>query len=229
VDAGTPGGGAAAREPPRGFSTALRLWAVAAAAAAVYAAIALADRAASIGLPDSVKVGVPFLLLPLVGLRLLKQPYALGSLDRTFLLSAASYVPYAIWASAAAGSAPWFYRPVADSVSSFPFVLWWSADTFFHVGAVDYFTKRVVQREVEARAGRWNALWLQWGVWSAGHVVEWLWLRLILGDTAAALFLVSAGLVTGLAYMRWKNVLGLMVGHFLVNVAAAAAAVALYR
>lgn len=183
---------------------------------------------AGIAVPDSIAVGVPFLLIPFLYLRSVGQAPELGALDLTFLLSAAAYAPFALWVAAAAPGAAWFFAPYAATVSSFPFVLWWSVDTFFHVGAVDYFTKRVVQHEAEARWGAWNGLWCQVAAWGAGHLIEWLWLRLLLGDLPAAAFLVLAGFVTGLAYMRWKNVLGLMVGHFLVNVAAAAAAVVLY-
>lgn len=180
------------------------------------------------GLPDSVKIGVPFLLLPVFFRRRWGKPWAFGKLDLTLLLSAAVYAPFAVVAAFAAGGSPWYYAPLAANVVTAGAALWFVIDTFFHVGAVDYFTKAVVQREAEPRFGRWNALYLQLVAWTAGHGVEWLWLRLILGDAGAAVYLVAAGVVTGLAYMRWKNVLGLMLGHLLVNVAAALAAVSLY-
>jgi hypothetical protein len=202
-----------------------QLGALVAAAVAGYAAL----QAVGGALPDSVKIGVPFLALPLALSRLWGRPWQLGALDRTFVLSAAVYAPFAAVAAWAAQGAAWFYAPLASTVAVAPLAGLWALDTFIHVGAVDYFTKSVVQLEAEPRFGRWNAFALQVGAWSAGHVVEWLWLRLLLGDAAAAAYLVSAGVVTGLAYMKWRNVLGLMVGHLCVNVAAAAAALALYR
>ncbi len=203
-------------------------WPLFALPASTYLALVLLARALGTEFPGSVAVGGPFLLVPALYLAWRKHPLRLGGLGRPFLFSAAAYAPYAAWAALAAPSSEWFYRSLASTVTSWPLVVFWAADTFLHVGAVDYFTKRVVQFEAELRFGARNALALQTAAWSLGHVVEWLWLRLLLGDAGAAVFLVSAGLVTGLAYQRWKNAAGLMVGHFLVNVTAAAYAVALF-
>jgi len=206
------------------MGTSAQVAVVVALALALYALLQFAFPKA----PESVKVGVPFLALPLAAIVLLRKAPDLGRLDRTLLFSAAAYAPFAAVAAAAAPSAAWFYAPLAATLGSLSAALWWAVDTFVHVGAVDFFTKRVVQREAEARWGAWKAVWVQLAVWSAGHVLEWTWLRLILGDVFAAAYLVAAGVVTGLAYLRWKNVGGLMFGHFLVNVSAAISAVWLY-
>jgi hypothetical protein len=201
-----------------------QLGAVIAVAVAGYAAL----QAVGGGLPDSVKIGVPFLVLPLAAARLWGRPWQLGAIDRTLAFSAAAYAPFAVAVALSARGAAWYFAPLAATVTAAPLAGLWALDTFIHVGAVDYFTKAIVQREAEPRFGRWNAFALQVVAWSAGHIVEWFWLRLLFGGPAAALYLVSAGAVTGLAFMKWRNVLGLMVGHFCVNVAAAAAAVSLY-
>ncbi len=203
-------------------------WPLFVLALSAYLALALVARALGADLPGSAAVGVPFLFVPLLYLAGRRLPLRLGGFGRPFLLSAASYAPFAAWAALAAPGSEWFYRSLAATVTTFPAVVFWAADTFLHVGAVDYFTKRVVQLEAELRFGAHKALALQTVAWSLGHVVEWLWLRLLLGEAGAALFLVSAGVVTGLAYARWKNAAGLMTGHFLVNLTAAAYSVALF-
>lgn len=201
---------------------------LAAVGGALYLAFSAAVFYGRWPVPDSIAVGVPFLLVPALYLAWRRLPLGFGGLDRSFVGSAAAYAPFALWVAAAApGSSPYFHA-LAVSIATLPLALWWCVDTFFHVGAVDYFTKQIVQREAEYLWGPKRAVLLQWAAWSAGHVVEWMWLRFLLGDIGAALFLVLSGLVTGLAYMRWKNVGGLMVGHFLVNVTAGAIAVAFY-
>jgi hypothetical protein len=106
--------------------------------------------------------------------------------------------------------------------------LLWAAATFLHVGAVDYFTKRVVQRESEVLWGSRRSQAIQFVAWAVGHIVEWFWLRDILGDAGAWTFLLAAGAVTGWAYARWRSVLGLMAGHLMVNVVAALSAWTVY-
>jgi len=194
--------------------------------AALYVLIGAAAEAAAVSVPDSVQVGVPFLLAPMLVLWWSGEPWALGGLDRTLVYSAAVYGPFVLWLTLGIPTSPETYAPGAAALLSGIGVAWWLADTFFHVGAVDYITKRVVQAESAPLFGERNAIMLSIIAWSLGHIVEWLWLRSALGDIGAAAFLVAAGVATAFAYARWKNVLGLMVGHFLLNVAVAAVALA---
>jgi hypothetical protein len=196
-----------------------------AVSASAWAAIAAAEWASGVVLPGTLRVAVPFLFIPLVALRRWKQPVELGRIDRSFFLSAAVYAPFAAAAAGAAPSAPEFYAAFALKVAAPALAAWFVFDTFFHVGAVDFFSKRIVQREATALWGPLRGQAVQLAAWCVGHVVEWLWLQEIFGAWGAALYLVAAGLVTGVAYARWKNVAGLMVGHLGVNIAAAAAAV----
>jgi len=202
--------------------------ALAAVGGAIYAAFSAAILFLRWPVPDSIHVGVPFLFLPVVYLVRRRLPLAVGKVDRTFAWSASAYAPFALWVAAAAPGASAYFSALALSIATPLLLVGWAVDTFFHVGSVDYFTKRIVQLEVEKVWGPKRALLVQWAAWSAGHVVEWLWLRFLLGDAGAAAFLVLSGLVTGLAYMRWKNVGGLMLGHFLVNATAAAIAATFY-
>jgi membrane protease YdiL (CAAX protease family) len=52
-----------------------------------------------------------------------------------------------------------------------------------------------------------------------------MWLRDIAGPAGAVLLLGIAGALTGLLYLRTRNVLGMMAGHWLLNLLLAAAAV----
>ena len=217
-------GEAAASPALESFASVPQLLALCALGGVVYLALALAAR----DVPDSVKIGVPFLALPAAFIIARGKRLAVGRLDLTLLYSAAVYAPFAVIAAVAAPGARWFYAPLALAVAGPAGAAWWAADTFFHVGAVDFFSKRVVQSEAEVRFGPARALLIQLFVWSGAHAIEWLWLRQLFGDLGAAAYLVAAGIITGLAYIRWRNVLGLMIGHFLVNVCAAAAAVTLY-
>lgn len=228
MSAGGPGPGKVGAPERQGGGELRPWWPPFVLGLAGYGGLALAGSAFGVVLPGSVAVGVPFLLVPVLYLTWRGLPLRFGALGRPFVFSAASYAPFALWAALAAPASEGFYRALAATVTAWPLVAFWAADTFFHVGAQDYFTKRVVQFEAELRFGPLNALGLQLLAWSVGHVVEWLWLRLLFGDLGAAVFLVSAGLVTGLAYQRWKSASGLMVGHFLVNVTAALYSVALY-
>lgn len=213
------------RAAPESFATAAELTVLCAGAAGIY----LALRYGAPGIPESVPVAVPFLALPLAAIVLLKGKLDLGKPDWTLALSAAAYTPFAAIAAAAAPSVPGYYIPLAASVATPALAVAWALDTFFHVGAVDFFTRRIVQTEAHARFGAQRALAIAFAVWCGAHVIEWFWLRALFGEVGAALYLGAAGVVTGFAYLRWRNVLGLMLGHFLVNVAAAGAAVAVYR
>lgn len=217
----------AARAGERPNRRAFDLALVTAAGAALYGVLFLLKSYSGAAVPDSVHVAIPFLLLPFLFYRVRGQSPEWGAIDRSFAFSVAVYMPFAAWLLLAAPNAPQYFLPIAAAWSAAPSAVFWAADTFFHVGAVDYFTKRVVQHEAEPIFGPRAAQGIQLAAWSAGHVLEWTWLRFILGDIGAAAFLVMSGFGTGLAYRRWRNVIGLMVGHFLVNVFAGLAAVAL--
>jgi hypothetical protein len=206
-----------------------RLVTLCVAGAAGYGLLAAARAWLGVPLPDAVVVGVPFLLVPAGALWWWGEPAQWGRLDRGFLLSVAAYAPFAAWVVLSIPAAPSkYFAPLASILPSLPAGPVWVVATFLHVGAVDYFTKRVVQLESETLWGPRPAQALQLTAWCAGHVVEWLWLREVLGDAGAAAFLVAAGAVTGWVYARWKCVAGLMAGHLMVNLAAAAGAIAAY-
>ena len=93
---------------------------------------------------------------------------------------------------------------------------WWAFLTLIQVSSVDFFTKRIVQ------------LAAQFAAWCGAHVVEYMWLKDLTGPAGAVLFLGITGALTGLLYLRTKNVLGMMAGHWFLNIAIAISAVAYY-
>jgi hypothetical protein len=101
----------------------------------------------------------------------------------------------------------------------------WAFYTFIQVSSVDFFTKRIVQLEVWQAWGKSWGLAAQFAAWSGAHVVEYMWLKDLTGPAGAILFLGTTGALTGLLYLRTKNVLGMMVGHWLLNLILAGAAV----
>lgn len=184
----------------------------------VYAALVAVEVAGGVDLPEFAKVGFPFLVLPLAWVWWRGEPQGLGRIDRAFVLSVLVYAPFSLWAVLATRGSPAYLEALAASVATPASALAWGAMTFVHVGAVDHFTKRVVQHEATARWGMAAGFWLGLAAWLVGHVLEWTWLRGVDGNVGAAAFILATGVATGLAYARWRNVWGLMVGHLLVNV-----------
>ena len=68
----------------------------------------------------------------------------------------------------------------------------------------------------------------QFLAWCGAHVIEYGWLKDIAGPAGAVLFLAVTGAVSGAVYWKTKNVLGMMAGHWILNLLLAAAALAYY-
>lgn len=184
----------------------------------LYGALLAAEPAAGVTLPAFVKVAVPFLALPLAWAWWRGELRGLGRLDRAFAWSIAVYLPFGVWGVLATRGADDYLSALAGSVATPAAAAFWVVATFLHVGAVDYFTKRVVQHEAGLRWGALGGFLAGLAAWLVGHVPEWMWLRDMDGELGAALFILATGIATGLAYARWRNVWGLMVGHLVVNV-----------
>jgi hypothetical protein len=104
----------------------------------------------------------------------------------------------------------------------------WAFLTLIQVSSVDFFTKRIIQLEVEKLWGPAKGMAAQFLVWCGAHVIEYMWLKDIAGPAGAVLFLGITGAVSGVVYWKTKNVLGMMAGHWILNLLLAAAAVAYY-
>lgn len=163
-----------------------------------------------------------FFLVPLAILLYTKRKPELGKLDLGFFFGILLYMLFAIPLLLLIPSHTQYFSAYRMAPAA---AVVWALLTFIQVASVDFFTKRIIQLEV------WNAWGAGWGmvaqfaVWSAGHVPEYLWLKDLAGPAGAVLFLGVTGALTGLLYYRTRNVLGMMAGHWLLNVLVAAASV----
>jgi len=168
-----------------------------------------------------VAVFVGFFLVPLAILLFKGRKVRLGGLDRGFLMGFGLYMCFLVPLLFLIPAHPAFFGRYRMEPAA---AVAWALLTLIQVSSVDFFTKRIVQLEVE---GAWGAGWgmaAQFAAWSIGHVPEYLWLSALAGPAGAVLFLGITGALTGLLYHRTKNVLGMMVGHWLLNLILAGAA-----
>jgi len=166
---------------------------------------------------------VPALLLPM----LMRSALALGRLDRGLVMGVLAYAPFAVWTVAYVPSNADTFRSYAyldaGAATLIARIVW----VALNVAAVDFFCRRVVQRECASMWGAWAGFAVAYAAWMVGHVDELGWLPGIMGWPAALAYVAVAGAVTGLVYMRWDNVAGLMLGHAALNWAVIAATAAL--
>jgi len=66
--------------------------------------------------------------------------------------------------------------------------------------------------------GNGGAFLLQFAVWMGGHWLEFTWLPDIIGPANAIAFITISGLLTGVTVYDTENILGVTVGHILLNV-----------
>lgn len=163
-----------------------------------------------------------FTLIPLAVLLMTGRRPRLGKLDRGFFEGVGLYMLFLAPLLFLIPSHPQYfsgYRMAPAAAAS------WAILTFLQVSSVDFFTKRIVQLEV------WEAWGPAWGMaaqfcaWCGAHMLEYMWLKDLTGPAGAVLFLGITGALTGLLYYRTRNVLGMMAGHWLLNVLLAVAAV----
>ena len=169
-----------------------------------------------------------FLVVPaLLWMPLMRSPLALGRIDLGLAMGVLAYAPFAVWTVA--------YIPSnADTFRSYAYLdagaatlvarIVWVA---LNVAAVDFFCRRIVQGECASMWGAWAGFAVAYAAWMVGHADELSWLPDIMGWPAALAYVLAAGAVTGLVYMRWANVAGLMVGHAALNWVVIAATAAL--
>jgi membrane protease YdiL (CAAX protease family) len=166
---------------------------------------------------------VPALLLPL----LMRSALAPGRPDVGLVMGVLAYAPFAVWTIGYVPSNAGTFRSYAcldaGAATLVARIVW----VALNVAAVDFFCRRVVQRECASIWGAWAGFAVAYAAWMVGHVDELGWLPGIMGWPAALAYVVAAGAVTGLVYMRWDNVAGLMLGHAALNWAVIAATAAL--
>jgi hypothetical protein len=86
-----------------------------------------------------------------------------------------------------------------------------------NVMPVDFFSKRIIQAEIAKGFGEMNGMFVQMGAWMLGHVYELFWLKDLMGCAGTLLFIAVSGVITGFVYSKTKNVLGFMIGHWMLN------------
>lgn len=156
---------------------------------------------------------VAFLAYPVVVLRRAGRPVLTGRIDGTLLPGLLTYLLLMGGIIAAYPSNPGFFGTFDASG-----LLLFAVLVAPIVASVDFVTRRLVQEEVHRVHGaRWGII-AGFVAWMAGHPLELVWLQPLLGVAGTVAFVAMSGAVTGLVYARWRNVLGLMLGHWAINV-----------
>ena len=171
-------------------------------------------------------VFIGFLAIPFTILLQTRRQPELGGLDKGFLAGIGIYIAFAIPLLFLIPANPAYFK--GYNMAAWAFARW-AFLTLIQVSSVDFFTKRIVQLEVERFWGPGKGMLVQFAVWCGAHVIEYAWLKDIAGPAGAVLFLGMTGAVTGAVYWKTKNVLGMMVGHWALNLVLAAAAVLYYQ
>jgi len=156
-----------------------------------------------------------FTVAPLAVLMLTRRKLELGKFDMKFLMGVGLYMLFVLMLlPVIPGNRDFFegYRMAPGAA------VLWALLTYIQVSSVDFFTKRIVQFEVERKWGTVAGMAAQFAAWSLGHIPEYLWLQKLATPAGAVLFLGVTGAATGWLYSRTKNVLGMMLGHWLLNV-----------
>jgi hypothetical protein len=163
-----------------------------------------------------------FSVIPLSVLLLTKRRIGLGGFDRGFLAGIGLYLLFTTpLLLLIPGNPEYFkgYRMAAPALASWAFL------TLVQVSTIDFFTKRIVQLEVERLWGPGKGMLAQFIAWGGAHVIEYGWLKDLAGPAGAVLFLGVTGALTGALYWKTKNVAGMMAGHWVLNLLLAAAAI----
>ena len=170
-------------------------------------------------------VFIGFLAVPFTILLLTRRKPELGGLDRGFLTGIGMYLLFLLPLLALVPMNPDYFRGYRMAA---PALAAWAFLTLIQVSSVDFFTKRIVQLEIERRWGPGRGILVQFAVWCGAHVIEYVWLKDVAGPAGAILFLGITGAVSGVVYWKTKNVLGMMAGHWVLNLLLAAAAMIYY-
>jgi len=161
---------------------------------------------------------VSFLVIPAVCLAYgipSKRGPKLGHLDLKIILGILIYQVFTLWLLVYVPKNPGFF---SDFPLGSPEHLQYLVTVAFYVPPVDFFTRRFIQSEVSHTFGQWPGFYAGFAAWLVGHIPEVIWLSELMGLASTIVFVIIAGIATGLIYMRYKNVLGLMTGHWLLNV-----------
>lgn len=182
---------------------------------ASYASLTLA------GLEHALAVSVGFLVVPMGLLVAAGRPLALGRLDRSLGAGLAAHgIALAYRLPRVLASPRRFDHLVHGFLGPEPLV--YLSTSAAIVMPVDFFVRRVIQREAHQRWGARVGIVLAVLVWLVGHVREYVtYLSDQVGPVEGWGYLAVTGVAGALLYARWPNVLGFMIGHVALNVAVA--------
>jgi hypothetical protein len=157
---------------------------------------------------------IAFLFMPIIMLAISGRKLELGGCDKGFLVSVVVYQFFALWLTAYYWTNPDYFKDYEIIDGEY---LLYLALVAFYVPSVDFFTRRIIHLEVERSWGEVKGLVVGTVAWMVGHSWELVWLSELTGSVGSFLFILISGVVTGLLYQRYKNVIGLMVGHWMLN------------
>lgn len=139
---------------------------------------------------------------------------SLGGPDRGFIEGLALYLVFTGYVFAYYLHDPGFFAGYRKEGLAIPV---WLFLISLNVMPMDFYTKRFIQHPLSLRYGSRTAVTLQTGIWLVAHIPESIWLGDLMGVVGVWVFLGVTGLLTGISYERTNNVLGMMVGHVMIN------------
>ena len=161
-----------------------------------------------------ISVFISFMMLPGLLLFLLKKTLRLGKIDKGFVYGILVYLLLFLWVISYYFFNPGFFD--VFNVKGWDFAVY-NLLIIMNVMPVDFFTKRIIQAEIAKGFGEMNGMYAQIIAWMLGHVYELFWLKDLMGCAGALLFIAFSGIITGFVYSKTKNVLGFMIGHWMLN------------
>ena len=162
----------------------------------------------------SVVVFSGFTVLPSMILVYLRKRIVLGGLDKGFLYGVLSFVVFSLYVLYFRSNLSIRFGPRLDWFDFVAYCLYIS----IWVSSVEFGSKYVVQRLLTERFGDVYGFLGHFLFWICIHVPEYYVNLGLMGSVGSLAFIVLSGLLTGYIFLRTRNVLGLMVGHSLLNV-----------
>lgn len=161
-----------------------------------------------------VSVFISFMMVPVMVLMLMKKTLRLGKIDKGFVYGILVYLLLFLWVI----SYYFFNKEFFDvfRADGWDFIFF-NIFIIMNVMPVDFFTKRIIQAEIAEGFGEMNGMYAQIIAWMVGHVYELFWLKEMMGCAGSLLFIAFSGIITGFVYSKTKNVLGFMIGHWMLN------------
>jgi hypothetical protein len=159
-------------------------------------------------------VFISFMIVPVMVLVLMKKTLRLGKIDKGFVYGILVYLLLLLWILPYYLFNPDFFDVFKASGLDF---ITFNVLIIMNVMPVDFFSKRVIQLEIAEGFGEMIGMYAQIIAWMVGHVYELFWLKELMGCVGSLLFIVFSGIITGFVYSKTKNVLGFMIGHWMLN------------